>query len=262
MALPDVAGGYWLLQASDTGGQVWNNSTLVFTSVASNPDQTYAVSARIDWFEDAGTFGMLLGGEETDEGSYDPISHTLLFDQTGGWASETLDHYQATYDPGSDALIDGFWDTGNPGTISGMRRLSGILLEPPQAQATSQQSGQVAANMVDGDMFTYWSSANNATTGQIITLTLAAPSRLRGLRILSVLSGNAAAPAQLSVSSRDAGGAEVDVSSVAVPNDVMWKPVELVVDELVSELQIEVTALEPAGGNRIVISGLEVFGLP
>ena len=116
--------------------------------------------------------------------------------------------------------------------------------------------------MIDADMFSYWSSANNATTGQVITLTLGSPSRLRGMRFLSALSGNAAAPSRLTVSSRDSGGTEIDVVDVVVPDDPMWKPIPLFVDSAVSEVQIAITEISPTGGNRIFVTGIELFGLP
>jgi hypothetical protein len=55
-------------------------------------------------------------------------------------------------------------------------------LSPPSVQTSSQASAQLGAgNLVDTDMSTHWGSANNRTIGEIVTLTLATPSRLRAI---------------------------------------------------------------------------------
>jgi len=260
----DVSDGYWVLDATDSGGAVWTNSVFTITSTSSNPDGTWAFAARVDWFEDAGSFGLLLGGEEFDAGTYDPATGLLVFDQTGGWSSETLDHYEVTYDEATDSLVDGFWNTGTPGTFTGARALSGRLLAPPQASASSQASASLAPAMaVDGDMTTYWGTANAQTVGVTLTLTLATPSRLRGLRLLTWDNGNPyGSPARLSISSRDGSGAEVDLSDVAVPTDAIWEATPLVVDVPVTELVIVVTEVSPPTANRLSLNGIELFGLP
>jgi hypothetical protein len=262
--IADVADGYWVLDATDSGGAVWTNSVLTITSASSNPDGTWAVTARMDWFEDSGSFGLLLGGEEFDAGTYDPATGLLVFDQTGGWSSATLDHYEVTYDAASDSLVGGFWNTGTPGTFTGTHALSGRLLAPPVASASSQASGTLAvANVVDGDMTTAWGTANGQTTGVTLTLTLATPSRLRGLRLLTWDNGNPyGCPARLSISSRDGTGTEVDLSDVAVPTDAIWEAIPLAVDVPVSEIVIVITEISPSTANRLSLNGIELFGLP
>jgi hypothetical protein len=234
---------------------------LVFTSSSTNPDGTIDVAYRIDWFETT-TFGILLGGEEVGVGTYDPMTALLSFDQTGGWSSNPLDHYDATYEPATGSLVQGSWATGNAGTFTGAHRLSGMLLAAPSAQSSSARNGLGPANMVDTDMMTYWSSANGRTVGETITLTLSAARRLRGLRLLSVVGANEAAPARLTVTSRDAGASIIDTSDITVPTDSMWNPTALIVDGLVSEVLIEITEVQPAAGNRVVVSGIELFGQP
>jgi len=251
-----------LLDASDQGGQNWAPGTFVLTSTTTNADATVALTYRVDWFEDSPGFGILLGGEEVGVGTFDPATKTPLFDQTGGWAPVPLDHYEATYDPVADELVDGFWNTGNVGSFIGVRVLSGHLLGPLTATASSTRGALGAANAVDTDMMTYWSSANGKTTGEVLTLTLSTPARLRGIRILSYLGTNDAAPSRLSVSSRDGSGTEVDLSDVSVPPDAMRKPVPLTVDTDVSEVRLQVTEIQPTGGNRVVVTSVELFGLP
>jgi len=257
----DPMDGYFVLDAEDTGGQFWDPSTLVFTSVVTNPDSTLSLGYRIDWFENT-TFGLLLAGEEYGIGTYDPATALLALDQTSGFSSNVLDHYEATYDAGAAALQNGTWNTGTPGTFTGQRTLAGVLLPPPVAQASSTRSTLVADFMVDADMMTYWSSANGEAVGVTVLLTLNSPSRLRGLRILSVPGSTDAAPAVLRASSRDATDTEIDLTDLVMPADPMWKPLPLVVDTPVSSILLEVMAIAPTNGNRVVLTGVEVFGAP
>jgi len=257
----DLASGYWLLDAEDTAGTDWTPSTLVVTSTTPNPDGTTDLTYRLDWFETAAGFGVLLGGEEIGVGNYDPVTSSLILTQTGGFASDSLDVYEAQFDAPSDTLA-GFWDTGTPGTFSGVRKLDGTLLPATAAVASSTQNGTSASNTVDADMFTEWSSSNGGTVGETLTLTLAAPASLRGLRLMALPEGNAGIPTRLRISSRDSGGNEVDLSDVVVPSDPMWNPIPLAVDATVAEVHIEITEVTPAGSNRVMVSGVELFGTP
>lgn len=257
----DLSDGYWVLDASDASGKNWTTSTLVFTSSTPNPDGTAALDYRLDWFENAGSFGILLSGEEVGVGTFDPTTNNVVLDQTGGWAPDPLDHYEATYDPGTRAL-DGFWNTGNAGTFTGVHELTGRLLSSLQAAASSTRSNLPASNTVDSDMMTYWSSANGRTVGETLTLTLTTPSRLRGIRILSVSGSTDSAPSRLTVRSLDGTGAELDSTDLPVSTDPMWKPMSLVVDSPVTTVELEVVEILPSAGNRVVVSGVELFGLP
>ena len=107
-----------------------------------------------------------------------------------------------------------------------------------------------------------WSSSNGLTVGETLTLTLASPARLRGLRLLAVAAGSAGIPARLLVSSRDSGGNEIDLSDMVVPTDPMWNPMSLAVDAAVVEVRLEITEVAPANANRVLIHGMELFGTP
>ena len=79
---------------------------------------------------------------------------------------------------------------------------------------------------------------------------------------MTVPGGSAGAPARIRVSSRDSGGNEVDLSDIVVPNDPMWNPIPLVVDAAVAEVELEITEVAPANANRVLITGVELFGTP
>jgi hypothetical protein len=256
----DLMDGYWVLTASDSGGQNWTPSTLVFTNATSNPDGTVALEYRIDWFEDAGgSFGILLGGEEYGVGTYDPTAAHLVLDQTGGFASNPLDRYEADYDATSKDLVNGFWNTGNPGTFTGTHELSGHEVVPLVAAASSTRASLDASKAVDVDMMTNWSSANGATIGQTLTLTLPAPTDLEGFRLLSYPATNDAAPSRVLVHCFDSVGTEIATKDLSLPADPMWKPVPISVSSA-SSVALEVTEISPASGNRIVVQGVELFG--
>jgi len=260
--MPPLAEGYWVLDGSDSGGQAWTSSTLLFTSATANGDGTYALTYRIDWFEDAGTFGILLGGEEYGVGTYDAAAAHLVLDQTGGWDAPPLDRYEADYDSATDTLVSGFWNTGSPGTFTATHRLSATLVGPLTATATSTRSGLIASNTVDSDQLTYWSSANNRALGEVLTLTLATPARLRGMRMLSYPYAGDAVPSRMTAHCFDAGDTEVATLDVVASTEPMWKPMTLFVDTPVSKVALEITEVLPVGGNRVVVSGVELFGLP
>jgi hypothetical protein len=42
----------------------------------------------------------------------------------------------------------------------------------------------------------------------------------------------------------------------------MWKPMALNVDTPVSEVELVITEIEPTSGNRVMVSSVELFGLP
>ncbi|HEY3495757.1 MAG TPA: hypothetical protein VGK73_13760 [Polyangiaceae bacterium] len=258
---PDLRDGYWVLDAADSSGKNWTTSTLVFTSSTPNPDGTAALGYRLDWFENAGAFGILLSGEEVGVGTFDPLTNRVSLDQTGGWAPDPLDHYEAAYDPAT-RVLDGAWNTGNAGTFAGVHQLGGQLQSLVQAVASSMRSGLAASNAIDTDMTTYWSSANGRTLGETLTLTLASPARLRGIRILSVTGASDSGPSRLTVRSLDGTGAELDSTDLVVSTDPMWKPMSLVVDSPVTTVELEIVEILPSGGNRVVVSGVELFGLP
>jgi len=260
--IPPLAEGYWVLDASDSGGQAWTPSTLLFTSATANGDGTYALTYRIDWFEDAGTFGILLCGEEYGVGSYDPATAHLVMDQTGGWDAPPLDRYEADYDSATDTLVGGFWNTGSPGTFTATHRLTDTLVGPLTATATSTRSSLVASNTVDSDQLTYWSSANNQVVGEVLTLTLAIPARLRGMRMLSYPYAGDAQPSRMTAHCFDAQDTEVATLDVVASTEPMWKPMTLFVDTPVSKVALEITEVLPPGSNRVVVSGVELFGLP
>ena len=138
-------------QATPEPGSVtnWNPSTLLFTSATAAPNGTLSLTYRIDWFENEPSFGILLTGEEIGVGTFDPMLGTITLEQTGGVAPEVLDQYQVTYDPDTRALVNGSWQTG---TFSGAHELSGQLLGPLQASATSTRGSLVPANAVDTNM--------------------------------------------------------------------------------------------------------------
>jgi hypothetical protein len=253
--------GYWVLTASDSGGKNWTPSTLLFTSATTNPDGTIGLDYRIDWFENAGgSFGVLFGGEEYGTGTYDPVAAHLVLNQTSGFASDTLDQYEADYDAPTEGLLDGFWNTGTPGTFTGAHVLGGHDVVPLVATATSARASLGASLASDGDMMTYWSSANGKTIGETLTLTLPGPTNVEGFRLLAYTNSTDSAPSRVTVHCYDDVGTELDASDVVLPSDPAWKPVPLAVSA-VSSIGLEVTEISPAGGNRVVVYGVEVFGL-
>lgn len=259
----DLTDGYWLMTSTDTSGAIWTKSIITFSSSTPNPAGGVSLVGGIDWFETSPSFGIMFGGEEYDAGSFDPTTARLSFDQTGGWASSTLDHYEAIYSAASDTLA-GSWNTGTPGVFTATRILSGHLLATPSVAASSQATAQLSsAKMVDGDMTTFWGTPNGKSVGESITLTLVAPSRIRGLRLLIWNNGSSyGTPSLLHITCRDSGGTVVDTRDCEVPTDVGWQPVALQIDSLVAELQLIISETNPPSSNRVSLNEIELFGLP
>jgi len=258
----DLMDGYWELTASDSGGQDWTPSTLVFTSATTDPSGVVTLDYRIDWFENAGgNFGVLLAGEEYGVGTYDPGTAHLVLNQTGGFDADVIDQYETDYDVPTQGLVNGFWNTGVGGTFTGAHRLSGHDITPLVASASTSRASLTPDKAIDVDMMTYWSSANGKTIGETFTLTLPAPTELSGFRLLSYIATNDAAPSRLTVHCFDDVGTETATEDVILSADPMWKPVSISANA-VSSIDFEVTEIDPVGGNRIILQSIEVFGLP
>jgi hypothetical protein len=175
-----------------------------------------------------------------------------------------LEHYEATYDAATDTLVNGSWSAAITGTFTARRILNGRLLAAPTAVATSQTTTAHAANqLVDHDMTTYWATPNGKTIGEMITLTLAIPSRLNGMRLLTWDNGGQnGIPSRVTIVSRDGVGNALDTSDRYVPTDAIWQPLALNVDTPVAVVEITITETTPPTANRVSLNGIELFGLP
>ncbi len=115
--MPDLTVGTWVFYNSiDSASVSWDGSSLKFTSMT--PSCGGAILAAYnDWKSTNGVYAT----HELYNGTYDAASLRVSlvgYALQNSQGSVVLDSPTATYDPGTDQLLNGSWTGGHPGTFS------------------------------------------------------------------------------------------------------------------------------------------------